>query len=362
MRGELEKKTRKPRQNPAVREYILRNIERFPADIATITAAQNGLSRTAVNSYIKRLIAEGLVEATGKTKARRYSLAIISANQATIPLVPGIAEDAVFRTRIKPHMKDLPENVAQMIAHGFMEIFNNAIDHSGSPVARVMYEQTYARVRIAISDDGIGIFEKIQRDCGFDDPRTALLELSKGKLTTDARRHSGEGIFFTSRMFSEFMILSGQLAYATRRNDDWGWLTETESIHDHQKGTSVSMMISTDASWTAKDVFNQFEGAEDDNGLRPFAKTHVPIKLGKYGNEQLISRSQAKRLLARFDRFSEIMLDFEGVLEIGQAFADEIFRVFANQHRDIKLTAINATSDINRMIQRVRANGLNPVD
>jgi len=33
--------------------------------------------------------------------------------------------------------------------------------------------------------------------------------LAKGKLTTDPKRHSGEGIFFSSRMFDEFDILSG---------------------------------------------------------------------------------------------------------------------------------------------------------
>ncbi len=36
----------------------------------------------------------------------------------------------------------------------------------------------------------------------------AVLELYKGKLTTNLKEHSGEGIFFSSRMLTEFAILS----------------------------------------------------------------------------------------------------------------------------------------------------------
>ena len=42
----------------------------------------------------------------------------------------------------------------------------------------------------------------------------------------------------------------------------------------------------------------------------------------------LISRSQAKRLLSGFKRFSKISLAFEGITCIGQGFADETFHVY----------------------------------
>lgn len=352
----MTKVARRPKQNPAIREFILRHVEKHSSDIATLTATQSGLSRAAINNYLKRLIAEGLLVAEGKTKARHYTLAVLSKNAVSIPIDKNASEDVVLREQVVPYMKGVKENVTQIIYHGFTEIFNNAIDHSGSPTVFVTYKQTYTTINIVIDDDGVGIFEKIQKDCGLSDPRTALLELSKGKLTTDAKHHSGEGIFFTSRMFNRFMIQSGDLAYSIRREDDWGWLIETEDLFQGKKGTTVSMFVPTDATWTSKEVFDKYEGELDDNAMRPFSKTHIPIKLGKYGNEQLISRSQAKRLLARFDRFSEIFLDFQGVLEIGQAFADEIFRVFANQHPKIRLTVWNTTPDIDRMIQRVVTN------
>lgn len=47
----------------------------------------------------------------------------------------------------------------------------------------------------------------------MDDERDAILELSKGKLITDAENHAGEGIFFTSRVFDEFAVISGGLFF-----------------------------------------------------------------------------------------------------------------------------------------------------
>jgi uncharacterized protein (DUF1330 family) len=74
--------------------------------------------------------------------------------------------------------------------------------------------------------------------------------------------------------------------------------------------------------------------------------------LVRYGDEVLVSRSQAKRLLARVDRFKIVILDFEGVNSIGQAFADEIFRVFRLKNRDTEIHHINANRDVEDMIVR----------
>src|SRR5438067_215023 len=71
-------------------------------------------------------------------------------------------------------------------------------------------------------DDGVGIFEKIRRQCKLDDHRQAILELSKGKLTTDPERHTGQGIFFTSRIFDEFLIRSDHFIFGHfRKEGDW---------------------------------------------------------------------------------------------------------------------------------------------
>jgi hypothetical protein len=214
----------------------------------------------------------------------------------------------------------------------------------------ISYEQTYSKIRLLVGDHGIGIFQKIQNDFHLADARTALLELSKGKLTSNKRAHSGEGIYYTSRMFGRFTILSGHLCYDRVMEDDEGWLIEVRDQSEERKGTWIDMQISTNADWTTRSVFEKYQG--DDIYFR---KTHVPVSLGKYPGEQLVSRSQAKRILARFTNFAEVLLDFRGVDQIGQAFADEIFRVFQNEHPGTPIIAIRANDAVKRMIDYVKS-------
>ena len=84
-------------------------------------------------------------------------------------------------------------------------------------------------------------------------------------------------------------------------------------------------------------------------------KTTVLLALERSKHQDLISRSQAKRVLSRFERFREVLLDFKGVSSIGQAFADEIFRVFKQSHPDVVILAINTTPEVDKMISRAKS-------
>lgn len=330
-----------PRQNPAVREFILRNVRSHPADIAAVTAARYGLSRPAVSGYIKRLLSERLIEATGRTSNRRYQASVLVSIDFEARLTAGLSEDAVWQARILPHIRGVPENIVNICQYGFTEMFNNTVDHSASVCATVKYRQTYGHINMQVLDAGIGIFQKLQNQFHLHDPRQALLELSKGRLTSDPTHHTGHGIFF-----DEFNLYSGNLLYSRVRKEDDDWFIEGRDLPKNITGTWVEMIISTNASWTTRDVFDRYQ--DDPVGFR---RTHVPIALGKYPGEQLVSRSQAKRILARADRFSEVLLDFQGVQDIGPAFADEIFRVFRNAHPDITVVAARANERISKMIR-----------
>ena len=87
-----------------------------------------------------------------------------------------------------------------------------------------------------------------------------------------------------------------------------------------QRGAEIESFIRTSPR-TLEGVFDRFSNKDDDYR---FSRTHVPVALARVGEEKLVSRSQAKRLLARLDRFENVVLDFIGVESIGQAFADEI--------------------------------------
>jgi hypothetical protein len=60
-------------------------------------------------------------------------------------------------------------------------------------------------------------------------------------------------------------------------------------------------------------------------------------------------------VLARVDLFKTVIFNFEGVPTIGQAFADEIFRVFARAHPDIEIRWSRANSEVKRIIESAKA-------
>lgn len=337
------------RQNPQIREFILSNVTDYPAKVASLAIKKFGLSRTAINNYMNTLIQEGWLIAEGNTKARRYRLKKLVQIAFNLPLSTHVAEDQIWHYRVAPHLKDVPKNIIDICQYGFTEILNNAIDHSASLDATIIFEQRYGEIRMIVIDRGIGIFEKIKSAFHLPDTRSALLELSKGKLTSFPSRHAGEGIFFTSRMFDEFVIRSGDLVYMRERKDDDEWLVEIHDKNRYRQGTAVRMIVSTSADWTTSEIFNKYQG-----NTVGFRKTHVPLSLARYGEEQLVSRSQAKRILARFENFSEVLLDFRDIDTIGQAFADEIFRVFKNAHPEIDIVVVNSSENVKNMIQHVQ--------
>lgn len=337
-----------------VRRYILENVHEHPADIARKAAEKFAITRQAVNKHLRRLVEEKALVQSGVTRSRIYGLAPLAEWQSQYDLGEGaqansqsLAEDVVWRKDIRPMLGQLPDNVLRLWMHGFTEMFNNALDHSQGTRVVVEIRKTAATSEMTIADDGVGIFRKIQAALGLLDERHAVLELAKGKLTTDPARHSGEGIFFTSRMFDEYAILSGGVYFSHEFGKEEDWILERAP----RRGTLVIMKLHNHTSRTTKKVFDQFTSRDGDYR---FNKTIVPVALAQYGNDQLVSRSQAKRLLARVELFRIVMFDFEGVPEIGQAFADEIFRVFATRHPEIELHAVNANSAVKRMIGRVR--------
>jgi DNA-binding transcriptional ArsR family regulator len=336
-----------------VRRYIVENVERFPSDISKRVAEKFGITRQAVNKHLRRLTEQKALTESGETRSRVYKLAPLSHWQKTYRIEdlrasPSLGEDVVWRNDILPVLGQMPDNVRNIWSYAFTEMLNNALEHSGGDSITVKITKTAATTDMLIADNGVGIFRKIQKAMNLLDERHAVLELAKGKLTTDPSRHSGEGIFFTSRMFDEYAILSGGVSFSHEFGEDEDWILEKAP----QDGTTVYMKLNNHTARTVKKVFDQFSSEKDDY---QFNKTVVPVRLAQYGNDQLVSRSQAKRLLARVELFKIVIFDFKDVPTIGQAFADEIFRVFARAHPEIELHPLHASSEVKRMIERAKS-------
>jgi len=331
-----------------LRSFILDKVEAFPADIAKRAASKFGITRQAVNKHLTNLVREKALVQEGNTRNRTYKLCPLAEAEKIYPLSPDLQEDVVWRNDVLQILAGLPENVVDIWSYCFTEMFNNAIDHSGAKYISVAVKRTASSTTITIFDNGIGIFKKIQIALGLLDERHAVFELSKGKLTTDPARHTGEGIFFTSRMVDAFRILSSETFFSHNFGKQEDWILQDDKPGP---GTLVTMRLNNHTSRTLKKVFSEFSSGEDIG----FTKTVVPVRLAQYGDDKLVSRSQAKRLLDRVDRFKTVILDFAEVATIGHAFADEIFRVFQTSHPSIELVPINANTEVQSVIVRAQS-------
>ena len=326
-----------------------RALELIAADghrVGTRLTQEIGVSRQVANGYLQALVRDGLVEAEGTTRARVYGLRWLAEAERGYPR-EGLQEDLVWRELVAPVVARFPENVRDIWHYATTEMINNAIDHSGSLDVVVAVRRNALLTEVLVADEGEGIFLKIQRVLQLHDAREAILELAKGKLTTAPENHTGEGIFFTSRMLDFFEIESHHLRFSHAPRAD-------DAIVEHAAdtpGTRVRMRLANDSDRLMQAVFNDYTDPQEYT----FDKTVVPLRLAQYEGEKLVSRSQAKRVAHRFERFKRVELDFAGVSEIGQAFADELFRVFAAAHPEIRITPVNTAPAVDQMIRRAVA-------
>lgn len=329
-----------------IRTFILNNTHR--PGLAGEVVKRYQISRQAAHGHLKALVNQGLLVADGNTRSRTYKLATTAAISLHYPLQAGLAEDVVWRQDIEPFLNGLNKNVLDIWNYAFTEMFNNAIDHSAGKWIEVSIAKSAIDTEMRVKDDGVGIFRKIRSAFQLPDDKQAIFELSKGKLTTDVVNHSGQGIFFTSRLVNAFDILSGGVYFSHELGSETDWMMDIDPLPE--EGTSVLLRVDNNTSRTMKKVYDKYSV----DGSYGFTRTTVPVRLARYGTDQLVSRSQAKRVLARIEQFAQVIFDFTDVDMIGQAFADQIFRVFALEHPTVSLMAVHANRDIMGLVDAVK--------
>lgn len=327
----------------AIRHYILEKIEQRDPSLSKTVCETFGINQTTVHGYIKDLIDDGIIQ---RVKRGQYELATKVFTYKLRRSEGHLDSDTyAYEAHFKQHIADFAPNVREIWAYAFSEMTNNVMDHSQAENLHLLIMQDYLTTKVFITDDGVGIFKKIKGYFGFDTLEDAIGELFKGKLTTDATRHSGEGIFFSSRLMDCFIILSDQRIFTHNKFEE----SAIKNIPGYElPGTCVMMELSNFTQKRAADVFNLY--ADVDGG---FTKTRIPLK-NMFGTSP-VSRSQAKRVCHRLECFEEVILDFEGLEWMGQGFAHQIFVVFQNAHPDILLTPVNMNEAVTKMYQHVKS-------
>jgi len=327
-----------------ISEFILNQVEYHSSDMVLFVAERFGVSRQRAHMYVAREVSDGKIIKIGDNRWTRYFLVGGKHIEFRLKIKPDLSEDQIWSKYVKPMILGFPKNIQDICSYGFTEIFNNVIDHSKGTTLYVSIKIDNDNIIIVIMDNGIGIFQKIQKALNLESTKEAILHLSKGKFTTDPSKHTGEGIFFTSRIFNRFSIFSDDMFYIFKEKD---WFLSSEKKETFGQGTYIEMLLSLDSKKITKEIMDRYSDKEIG-----FGKTIVAVALSADPGDPHVSRSQAKRLMMGLEKFKRIILDFKGVESVGQAFVDEVFRVFKNKYPDISIHYFNTNDDVKAMIKR----------
>ena len=325
-------------------------------DLTDHVIERTGASRRAVRAMLKRLAETGWLQREGSISRPVYGPGSLRQVVRNYPL-HGLQEDLPWQRDYAPNFA-LPPHVARMVQHAFTELLNNAIDHSGGTQVTVSMRQTPLQLQLLVSDDGCGLFSRIGHDFAIDEPEHALLALGTGKLTSQPARHSGHGLFFTSRLADVFDLTADGRRFQRRAWDGGTWHAQalpgaTAVGAARRPGTSVYFALALDTPRTLDALLQQH--SRSGQGY-DFSRTRVPLALLAAGGlAQLASRAEARRAAQRLEGFQCAELDFTGVQQLGHGFADELFRVFARAHPQIELQPVGMAPQVAAMVEAVRA-------
>lgn len=319
-----------------------------------ITQELGDISRQAASQHLRNLVKQGVLVKRGRTIGSYYILAqkasSLPSDKVKIRLRrEGLEEHKTF-TMLRDRalfIRELKDNVSSILFYAFSEMLNNAIEHSQSKWVEVEINRDTESLNFVVSDFGIGVFRNVLRTRHLKSEIEAIQDLLKGKTTTAPHSHSGEGIFFTSKIADIFILDSFgyRLRVDNLINDVF-----IEKLEYINRGTSVQFQIAIHSGRHLNDVFSRFVVDPTEPG---FNKTEIKVRLFVVGNIY-ISRSQARRILSGLEKYESIIFDFDKVTTVGQAFADEIFRVFKNAHPHIHLEALSMTEPVKFMVERAK--------
>lgn len=319
-----------------------------------------GVSRQRAHAILKELVMDGRLVKIGTTIDASYADPKYAASH--IEIFPksihrhfknGSLEEHIMLDEIENHfplLLKLEENVRDIFTYAFSEMLNNAIEHSGSESIDVQVSIEDENLIFSVNDSGVGVFRNIMEKKSLGSELEAVQDLLKGKTTTMPKSHSGEGIFFTSKIADAFTLESFGLELIVDNKIEDIFLNEPVK---KRTGTRVFWSIGIKTKKHLNDVFKRFSDIDEASGLPSFDRTEVKIRLYVMSGVHF-SRSQARRVLHGLDKFKKIIFDFDQVPMVGQAFADEVFRVFQNRHPDISLEAIGMSDAVKFMVDRAK--------
>lgn len=327
--------------------WITEEAMRHPQQLAERMVERLAVPRSAAVRLLGRLVEAQWLAREGSGRRALYRPGVLRQVVRRYALESLHDEDMAWRRDFAP-MVDASADVVRIAQYLFTELLNNAIDHSGGSRVTVSVRQTATQLQLLVSDDGRGVFDTLRENFALDEPSLAMFELAKGKLTTQPERHTGRGLFFCTKLSDVFTLHANEAAFQQR---DWEREVWRATPPACRGGSSIYAAISLDTQRTVDDVLRRYSADGQGYG---FERTVLPLALLTQRNVHLDSRSQARRVCARLAAFQRVELDFDGLDEVGHAFADELFRVYGERQPGLSLVPVNAMPRVAAVIDSIR--------
>ena len=346
--------------NISQRERVLEILSKEGRIDTAQVAVLLSVSRQRAHQVLHVLVEEGVLGKIGRTRGvfyvspgaeieypehaeHHYALTFARSGASEDKILQKIEENFLA-------LRKLHENIRRIFRFAFLEIMNNALEHSASEHVRVVIGISEKHLRFTIKDSGVGVFRKVENFRKLSSELEAAQDLLKGKMTTDSTAHTGQGIFFVSKLADRFVLKSFKLELLVVNCINHTFL---RPLSREVTGTTALFEIALDRTRDTPEIFARFTNLIEDSD-HGFDGTEVKVHLFQIGG-YFLSRTEARRILSGLEKFHVVTLDFDRVETVGQGFADEIFRVFTNSFPQIKIVPTNMNEEVQFMVSRAIA-------
>jgi hypothetical protein len=322
-------------RSDVIRRFILERVESDPAGLSRQVQARFGITRQSAHAHLTALEAEGLLEAAGRTRGRRYAPRQLQQRRLNLPLAMKPDPAEVWQDLLAPRLGPLPAASLATLRHCVLALMENAIRHSGGQALLLAFARQGGRIELLLRDDGCGLFRKVHDDLGLEDPDQAPLELAKGG--------AGSSLLLAARAAGAFALTANGLRLE-RRPAREGWAL---SAAPARPGTALELTLPLLGGRSLEAVRAEHRAP----GGGDFSRTRVPVELLPGAAAGLAGRAQATRLMAGLERYREVWLDWRGVPALDTEAAATIHREWPAAHPGCRLHHLKAAPAVEAAIQ-----------
>ncbi len=334
-------------QPTAIRDFLLQHIPDHPKGIIPLATSNFLVARTTIFRHLQWLLNEKEIIKIGNTSSAQYFLKASLNRKFSVNIFPELSEAQIWIDYLEDTFCLLPKYAYEIFRYAFSRTFNNVMEHSKATEVEIQTLWEKDELTLKIQDNGIGIFDCMQKSLSLSNERECVIRLATEKVTTSPEKHGGQGLFFTSRAVDQFMLRSGNIHfYRNNRQDDW-----TLETHQVQlTGTTVSLSLAYNTRRRITEIFKKYSTLVDDSDPR-FDKIHILVELCSKEILNRCNRQNAKKLLQGVHKYRHVLVDFKNVNSVTQGFVDEVFRLFQARYPQIEIKYTNANDDVKFMIE-----------